>query len=131
MHEETIGFCQSGVLKGAEITQIQNSSAETVHCATAWLDVSQRICSSATYIDIIFAEPFDQPPKIMAVMTFAFPYTPCASGVKDADNHFITNITKYGFRLSGGASPGTAYCGGAHAGQAISRFNWVAIAKKL
>lgn len=87
------------------------------------------------YVDVTFAEEMPEVPQIIVTSELLFPFTPCAQGAMDAIDHSVTNITKFGFRLYGGASPASTtvtMCGSTPAaGRAISLFSWMALAKKI
>lgn len=87
------------------------------------------------YIDVVFPEEMPEIPQIIVTSEFLFPFTPCASGAMDAIDHSVANVTKFGFRLYGGASPAStaiSSCGAAgSSGRAISLFSWMALAKKI
>ena len=71
-------------------------------------------------------------PQIIVSDKILFPFTPCAGGATDAIDHIVTNVTRFGFRLLGGASPASnSNCGAAASNsRAVSLFSWLAISKK-
>ncbi len=115
-----------------ESVQIQSGEAYTTNCETYWVDAAQRICLSYPYIDVIFTEPMSHPPQIIVSDKMLFPFTPCAAGASDAMDHVVTNVTRFGFRLYGGASPASNTGCGATASnaRAVSLFSWLALTKK-
>ena len=112
--------------------QIQSGETYTTNCATYWVDFTQRICLSYPYVDVIFTEQMAQTPQILVSDKMLFPFTPCAAGASDAMDHVVTNVTRYGFRLYGGASPASnTGCGeSASNARAVSLFSWLALSKK-
>lgn len=86
------------------------------------------------YADVLFTEPMASPPQIIVASARLFPFTPCAAGASDAIDHVVSDVTRFGFRLYGGASPSStasASCGSAAVnGRAVSSFSWLAINKK-
>lgn len=127
--------CQSGVWRAAEETKIQSGRVYTTNCGSFWSNPAENICNTMPYVDVTFAEEMPEVPQIIVTSELLFPFTPCAQGAMDAIDHSVTNITKFGFRLYGGASPASTtvtMCGSTPAaGRAISLFSWMALAKKI
>lgn len=127
--------CQSGVWREPEKTTIQSGRAYTSVCSAGWSNAGQSLCSAFPYVDIVFETPMQETPQILVSAEFLFPFTPCAQGATDAIDYQVTNLSKTGFRLYGGASPAStaiASCGDiASSGRAISLFSWIAISKKV
>ncbi|WP_221885355.1 hypothetical protein, partial [Pseudomonas aeruginosa] len=121
--------------RAAEETKIQSGRAYTSNCGSFWSNPGESICNTMPYVDVTFAEEMPEVPQIIVTSEFLFPFTPCAQGAMDAIDHSVTNVTKFGFRLYGGASPASTtvtMCGAAPAaGRAISLFSWMALAKKI
>lgn len=126
--------CQSGVWSPGESTEIQSGSVYTSICGTYWTNLSESICNTMPYTDVLFSEAMASPPLIIVASARLFPFTPCASGASDAIDHIVSNVTRFGFRLYGGASPASTAstaCGSAAVnGRAVSSFSWLAINKK-
>ena len=128
MPKYRIGNCQSGMWKGVEKSLVLTGFA-TTNCVS-WLDASQGICKIVPYVDIYFDESFSEPPNITASLSLPFPATTCSENVLDWFGYSVSDITKDGFRLHGGSSPGGSGCGIAGDSVAISRFGWLATGKK-
>src|SRR3546814_3383512 len=123
-------FCQSGTWKASQKTYVQSGKAYTSVCGGSWMNYSQRICNTQPHIDIVFAEPMQNPPQIMAGVESNFPFTSCSGGASDAVDHSISNVTQFGFRLRGGSSPTSGgSCGTASSGRAVSLFAWIAVSQ--
>ncbi|HGY3982657.1 TPA: hypothetical protein ACNVA6_006841, partial [Pseudomonas aeruginosa] len=118
----------------AEETKIQSGRSYTTNCSSYWSNPAQSICNSMPYVDVTFAEEMPEVPQIIVTSEYLFPFTPCAQGAMDAIDHIVTNVTRFGFRLYGGASPASSAvssCGAdPSSGRAISLFSWMALAKK-
>jgi len=126
--------CQSGVWSPGESTEIQSGSVYTSICGSYWLNAPESICNNLPYTDVVFSEPMASPPQIIVASTRLFPFTPCAAGASDAIDHVVASVTRFGFRLYGGASPSSTAsgsCGSAAVnGRAVSGFSWLALNKK-
>ncbi len=124
--------CQSGVWREPESVQIQSGEAYTLNCSSYWVSAAQSICYGYPHIDIAFEQPMADIPRIIVSDKSLFPFTPCAAGAADAIDHIVTNVTRFGFRLLGGASPvSNSGCGAAASNsRAVSLFSWLAITKK-
>lgn len=126
--------CQSGVWSPGESTEIQSGSVYTSICGSYWLNAPESICNNLPYTDVVFSEPMASPPQIIVASTRLFPFTPCATGASDAIDHVVASVTRFGFRLYGGASPSSTAsgsCGSAAVnGRAVSGFSWLALNKK-
>lgn len=124
--------CQSGVWREPESVQIQSGEAYTSNCSSYWVYAAQSICYGYPHVDIVFEEPMADIPRIIVSDKSLFPFTPCAAGAADAIDHIVTNVTRFGFRLLGGASPASSSgCGAAASNsRAVSLFSWFAITKK-
>src|SRR3546814_19343045 len=72
-------------------TYVQSGKAYTSVCGGSWMNYSQRICNTQPHIDIVFAEPMQNPPQIMAGVESNFPFTSCSGGASDAVDHSISN----------------------------------------